>query len=775
MDDSRGFWAILALAAAIVAAGMYLLFRGGEPGLGETGPVATVIEEAGSVEESVTPAPVAAPEPSPAVETAAAGGSLACFAYDTFTGAGVAGCRIALATVGETVTGTDGTAFLDAAPGVYDLAITPPPGWVVARRPGRRLTVTVEADAIAVALAEGIVVAGRVINGAGSGVEGADVYLRAGDGFIRGGTTSGAEGAFAVALGTGAEAVRLMARLGARLSEVTEPLAVTGSMDGVELVLSDGEAGAIDGIVVDANGAGVSGVEVTALLTESPFPSDLRAVSGDGGVFLLIDAPPGAYTLSIEGLDGRRREADVAVTVAAGETVRGVRIVYALPEGGVIAGVVVNPEGAPVAGANVDGRSERGRPAGMITGADGRFVLAGLGEGPYRLDMSHPQYRREITGAIEPGGEEIEIVMTPAAAVRGQVVDKATGKPVPFFQAFLTRGSRPEYHPEQIGMFTAFRDPEGRFTLDGLTQSGAFVFVRAWGYEDGSAAVPGGPVVADAELRIELTPAPAVRGIVEDTSGRGVAGALIFSGALPPTWNRMGAALARSGADGVFEIRSLPASTEVLTAFLAGFGPGQAAYTPGASLLRIRLQEGGVLQGRITEGGAAPKGLASVSPRPMSGAMEISFQTNTADDGSYTIPHMPAGEYLLLVMYAPDEGVMKSKESVAVIEAGKTTTLDVDFEAVRAALSGTVTIGGEIAVSGRVAVKVQTAGGAETGGASIEPDGRYRVDGLPPGPAEVRVHGRSASGASVDGHVTTSVIPAADAALLDIDIPEGED
>jgi hypothetical protein len=319
--------------------------------------------------------------------------------------------------------------------------------------------------------------------------------------------------------------------------------------------------------------------------------------------------------------------------------------------------------------------------------------------------------------------------------------------------------------------YVAFHDPQGRFTLHGLKPRRTALFVRAWGYGE---AQMDGAAISDApagRLRIELEPVEPVRGMVVDDAGQPVAGALVFADAMPPGGgNRNADVVAKSGSDGVFEARSLSPTTRVLVAYHVGFAPGQAAFTPQQDFVTIHLVKGGTLTGRITIGGEVPA-MASVSVRSSSaGAGPPLYNQNCDTDGRYTLTSVPPGEYRVSGgVFLGGRGM--PLESDAVIEAGKTTTVDFNFDATRARVMGRVTYGEEVVVRGMVVLTVTTAGGESTVHGAIDRDGTYRIDDVPAGLAAVRiVQARSASGADV-AYETTTEIPMAEELTLDLAAP----
>src|SRR5262249_6000316 len=143
--------------------------------------------------------------------------------------------------------------------------------------------------------------------------------------------------------------------------------------------------------------------------------------------------PAGSHALAVNAprLALKRVEFDVATgspTVDLGD--------IALEVGLAIRGRVRTRAGAPVAGARLTGRPMRplaltSLPAEARTEDDGTFGPAGLAEASYRLLVTAPGYGGTDKEA-EAGAQGVDIVLSPAGAVSGQVVDEAGHSVVPY-------------------------------------------------------------------------------------------------------------------------------------------------------------------------------------------------------------------------------------------------------------------------------------------------------------------------------------------------------
>ncbi len=204
----------------------------------------------------------------------------------------------------------------------------------------------------------------------------------------------------------------------------------------------------------------------------------------------------------------------------------------ALSRGRRVVGTVVDIEGRPVTGAQVEllwlldpyeFRSLRDSPATAATTNDqGAFVLPATAPGEYEVDVSHSAYaQRPTTRVAVPAGEsdfEIgDLTLVAGSTIHG-IVTGPDGRPV----AGAAIQSIGEYRTGGAPIRTATADVDGRFRIEGLSSDLVDLGVRASGY----------PVLTRADVRpnndepvlFELKPGASVAGRVLDSGGNGVAG-----------------------------------------------------------------------------------------------------------------------------------------------------------------------------------------------------------------------------------------------------------
>ncbi|HEU0032482.1 MAG TPA: carboxypeptidase regulatory-like domain-containing protein [Kofleriaceae bacterium] len=168
----------------------------------------------------------------------------------------------------------------------------------------------------------------------------------------------------------------------------------------------------------------------------------VRGHSDETGAFELRHVPPGTFSVVASAPDGRKGK--LAVTVAAADQ-KG--LVVKLEPRSSVSGRVVDANGAPVVGVNVNLRPAHDEPmemvsfsmsgfgGGAITGADGSFREVGLDAGKYRVTVSDDQGRlawarrdnkdEKVNLELAPGAETKDVVLTVEArdgVIRGVVV-----------------------------------------------------------------------------------------------------------------------------------------------------------------------------------------------------------------------------------------------------------------------------------------------------------------------------------------------------------------
>jgi len=183
---------------------------------------------------------------------------------------------------------------------------------------------------------------------------------------------------------------------------------------GKDNVVKLGAGGAIEGVVVDEQGAPVASYRLTVeLFLPNTDGVDIgvrgrpRKVEDAAGAFRMEKLPPGKYVLGASA-EGRPPGKSETVEVETGQTVRNVRI--SLPRTATLSGTVRDEDTRkPIAGATVrlDGMAGGGGfdlATPVTTDADGAFSLVGVPPGPFSVRVERDGYKSRIVPGLTTRG-----------------------------------------------------------------------------------------------------------------------------------------------------------------------------------------------------------------------------------------------------------------------------------------------------------------------------------------------------------------------------------
>ena len=265
------------------------------------------------------------------------------------------------------------------------------------------------------------------------------------------------------------------------------------SVSGLRWEIASGRT--IRGVVVDAGGKGVEGLDVRAeakVDPSKPRVQQTRSASGytdAEGRFDLAGLLAGAYEVTLSAYDPSRAtpEKPTAVSLSAERDVEDVRIT--LPATGELKGTVRDPQGRPVTDVQVtlkDGK--RGQWAEVID--DGSFRLENVAPGEYRVAVdrdgrimrtpgtSDDDVQGEKVTIREGGAQTVQLVVEGRAEQIAGVVRDESGGPVvdAFIEATLESDSAgasggAARNSRWAGLFDTpnLSDVDGRFTLKNLS------------------------------------------------------------------------------------------------------------------------------------------------------------------------------------------------------------------------------------------------------------------------------------------------------------------
>lgn len=563
------------------------------------------------------------------------------------------------------------------------------------------------------------------------------------------------------------------------------------------LVPADGDAaadvrlagsGMVRGRLLSPTGAAIAGKvrmqELDGRQTPLSLEEALSTETADGR-FTLDHVPPGSHVLGVmaPGFASLRLDFDMRGRAQDLGDV-------ALETGLSISGRVRDAEGRPIAGAQVSGDSwEMGAPAlpaDFTTGEDGIFVLAGLEEAKYNVEIRAEGYGN-VNRRVVAGTRDVDFVLSPAGAISGGVVDE-TGAAVEDFRVM----AQPEKRDPELWDLPRkdVQAADGRFLLSNVRPGTYVLRIESDGRVTGSASgvvVRAGATTDVGKLR--LGRGGTIRGTVVGSDGSPVTGATVraqtaaefsTSYGMPPG--------AVTGMSGEFELRGLEAGRFNLVASHPQLAPGfqegidvEPARAPAEA--RIVMSRGARIEGTARRRDGTPLSGVMVEAMPMIADRHrytFDFQpVPVAPDGSFGIDRVPAGRVKVVLLEGSANQYSGIQERDAEAREGETTVVDFVASDIlvtgRVMRSGGPAAGLQVHVSGGGMARVVFAGPRPGGSAVSGPkryagatdaDGRYALLLTQPGRAW-------ASANTADGSTIASKeveVPDADMFVIDFDV-----
>ncbi|MHC4620908.1 MAG: carboxypeptidase regulatory-like domain-containing protein, partial [Planctomycetota bacterium] len=433
-------------------------------------------------------------------------------------------------------------------------------------------------------LTEPKVLAGRVVDGSGNPVEGADVRLSfmmtggRSDTYMVGkvseklfADTTDAEGRFSFGRIPGDATAELLARKAGRATISTfDPTTYRGgglsySPGQEEIEIEMPVEAKLEGLVVEKNtGKGVGGVRVMVIRGRNrPNFGQEPVVSNDDGTFGIEGLVAGEHILQLvpqaEGAAEWVAESE-EITAEAGKTISGVKV--EVSKGGLLEVVVTDAETKkPIERASLSvRRADSDEWLGGVSDDEGiarirvlpgEYKLGGVYKEGYTLD------RREQTVVIEDGKtERMEVVLGGEPKISGVVRDPG-GRPVEGVRLKVLPAGHQFVSSDGEGKFEVRWDPRSWGPEERET---AFYLVARHEERNLAAAVE---VEEDTRrFDVNLVPAVVLTGKVVDPNGKGIPEAKINVmlqasrwGSPITDWRRGGAT---TDSDGKFEVKAIP-------------------------------------------------------------------------------------------------------------------------------------------------------------------------------------------------------------------------
>jgi protocatechuate 3,4-dioxygenase beta subunit len=450
----------------------------------------------------------------------------------------------------------------------------------------------------------------------------------------------------------------------------------------------------VSGTLLDEEGAAIEGVQLRAAFKVHRAmyfgDSQRTAKLQPDGSFTIEGIPAGAVELLAE----RQGYADMRVDL--GQLVDGdVKgpIAIVMRRGSLLSGSVKWPDGRPVSGArivvsggkDVDGQSRIDESVAE-SDAEGHFEVAGLTQGPYRLEASaRPDWNthaeetgldpaelraakrtarrqppwRAVAEALEPGAE-LALVLTSGLGIEGDVLDDTGQRLERFSVKAEPHDPNEPWASDHNGVSRVFRDTGGAFRIEGLQPGTWSLRASGVGYDESEAVVVTLPEDAPRRLTLTVARAATLGGIVLRPDGLPAAQATVEVDSEPDGWfvpSRQRAS--SSDGEGRFTIERVPVGKVELRASLGGFAPSatmELDLSAGETRagLRLALRVGGSITGELVSKSGSSTAYRAIQVSLRGGGYWD--QTATDATGHFELRHLAPGTYEIQAPPDANEG-----------------------------------------------------------------------------------------------------------------------
>jgi hypothetical protein len=569
-------------------------------------------------------------------------------------GAPLTGARVTDSVDTVAVSDTDGLAVVRGVGDLFQMFTVEADGYAPARltmslstNPGGTIERTI-------VLGRGAALGGVVVRPDGEPVAGETLYVRSKS--WSGETIADANGVWQVPI-VGADRYAI-----ARRRPYAKEPAVVVETDGMtprtDVVVRIPRDGTLVATIVDRNGVAVERPVLIAIRADVEHPEEVEGTD-ERGVVQIDGLSPAPYDVYAHDRD--RGSAIARVTVTGGETAR----VELVVEPTAITGVVVDANGAAVAGADV---SIRAAPVVCcdVTDPDGRFRLDRLPPGTYDVEARRPDHHDHgvsIVARCTAGDRDAVLVIPLGATLRGRVV--LDGAPLAFFGVGVT--TTPEF--PWIAFPIGVHDADGRFALTAIA-AGTWGLLAA-GPGTRLSTVAGIELAAGADVdvgEIHLTRGVRLTGRVRDANGASISGARVVVGTDHPAktldpiraWFRAEAETV-TGTDGTFVLDGVASMRGAPAVEIAAWHASYGAVFAVARLdtdapIELTLVETGEIAGVVFGFGG---GYASIFARRR-GERRVLGMAQIDPAGTFAVTGLPPGEYEIEMLRGPRQPVAPS-------------------------------------------------------------------------------------------------------------------
>ncbi len=622
-------------------------------------------------------------------------------------------------------------------------------------------------EGIDFALDRGLVLSGRVVDDQGVGIPAAKLNAKnASGGGYYAQDTADELGRFELA-GLGVGDVQTEAYKDGYGRKFANFKLESDGLSGVEIVL--GSEAVVTGIVVDTRNSPVALVPLHARAGRAF--SGNQVTSQPDGTFRLGGLGEGEYHVYMAriGQEPWNGKAVETVTLKAGETLEGLRLVYDFSAGGRVAGRGTDREGKPIAGVTLDGWSQNGGQINTQTDSDGRYAVEGLEPGFVHLEAQHMAYS-SVSFSASVDSEDNDFVMDGRGAISGRVIDAGNGSALGTFEIAHSKGDGADGNQYYVD-YRMIVESSGEFLIENVEVGPNTVFAKAEGFAKSFVVVPdvrAGETVSGVELRLDS--AAAVEGTVVDKRGNAIAGAMVFDGPLPDTWVRDRAAAATTDANGEFRIETMSPDATEIWAYHVDYLEGAAAVSlspNSTNRVEIVLPDGGTVEGLVRVGGAPKEGVYVNAYDQTNPNSQRNAQTGA--DGRYRIGGLAPGPLNIGAHVSTQNNRNRSSNKQVEVDEGMSATVNFDFNA-DATLEGYVTRSGEPVKHAWIGVTIGSPDdGGENVGTETDGNGYFRIEGIASGAATVTANDNQGGSKRVQTTLTSGTVT-----RVDIDLDSGQ-
>lgn len=508
------------------------------------------------------------------------------------------------------------------------------------------------------------------------------------------------------------------------------------------------------------DGAGIAGAvvsltpaELMAMFIKSEAPT-LVAITDANGNWTAPRVMPGAYVIAATAtgyLPGEHGK----LTVGSGEQKKGIDL--ALTQGGtIVRGTVTDVGGGPIGDARISATKGEipdlsGHSELIATSSgEGKFEIT-LPNGDFRLNASHDDYTSS-SKRIEVEGTPltVDFSLIPGAVIRGQVVARDDGKPVP---GALVRAEGNGRGRGGDDGGTTISDENGNFVLRSLGGGTIELHALGRGYATSSPTIVSLGIGEQVEgVRVLVDRAYSISGTVVRKGGSTPVPGITL-GAFSIAAKAFGLALEPSAEDGSFEIVGLKPASYMLFAVGEGsvpdIGKNVEIIDKDVEGVQVELEVGATLAGRVEPPTAGVTVTVSLQgemsmARMFDMAKLVLVRGETDEAGTFTLKQVPAG-LLKLHAVAPSGGTGDLPITVtATDQAG----LVIKLEARATVIGKVIDTNGKPVANARVRAENKedrptqiSFGPNRTGSTSTKPDGTFKLVGLDAGKTRVFASG----------------------------------